>query len=254
MPINFTQLFKDCWNFIRNQRQFSVTFLLILSLSTLTMTWLRQPKAVEITNDAQNAEILTQLPTSQGIVLTLMHMLVGVFITYLGIISIHQISQQKFKGIFSAISLVLPRLLGSLLINTLISLPIFIGLIYLATAILTRMHASVDNISLIPGLFLTSLGAWIFIRFCLAPINYLIEKQNLKDSLKNTFQVGKQKVSNLFFYCLINYLFFGLLSLQIAIFARNELFMLIALLLISFINLFSMVFTYRFYQLFNQKA
>ena len=181
-------------------------------------------------------------------------MLIGVFITYLGIISIHQISQQKFKGIFSAISLVLPRLLGSLLLNTLISIPIFIGIIYLAIAILSRLHDKIDDISLIPGLLLTILGSWIFVRLCLAPISYLTGEYNLKDSVKNNFQAGKQKVSNLFFYCLINYFFFGLLSLQIAAFARNELFMLIALLLISFINLFSMVFTYRFYQLFNQKA
>ena len=40
MPINFTQLFQDSWNFIRNQRQFIITFTVAFFLISLAIDML----------------------------------------------------------------------------------------------------------------------------------------------------------------------------------------------------------------------
>ncbi|MGQ0287182.1 hypothetical protein ACT2CV_08270 [Pasteurellaceae bacterium 22721_9_1] len=258
MPINFTQLFKDSWHFLQNQRQFSITFLVILSLNTLMAILLHPTVAIEnaeaLTQEQRMEILLQQTQNADGRLITVVQFLVGLFISYWGILTVHKISQREFQGIIPTAISHLPRLLGAIIMALMILIPVLISIVYLATAVLSHLFQGVEPISPLPALILVIIASWLAIRLCLSPIAYLSNNSSFRNTLKVNFQLGKKGYSSLFFYCVINYFLATILNAQIALLARNEVMMILAVVLTSALNLFLMVFSYRFYQVFTQKA
>lgn len=257
MPINFTQLFNDSWNFLRNQRQFSIAFIALFALNSAIQILMRQPYANLAQNpeaaNPQQVELLLQQTNSANPWLYLAQILLNLFVGYWVMISIHQISQRNFQSLVQSALAVLPRLFGSCLLTLASSIVGIIGIFYLLAALMTHLLLN-QPLSLTTPLVFTALGAWLFARLCLAPLNYLLTNNSVAHALKQTFKAGKGRNGILFTYLLINYFVPTLLIVQFSYFATNVVMTILALLLIAFTNLFLSIFTYRFYQVFNQQA
>ncbi|MCK3658790.1 hypothetical protein A4G18_08725 [Pasteurellaceae bacterium Pebbles2] len=262
MPINFTQLFKDSWNFLQNQRKFTFSFVGIFMLLSAAVGLIQQAMLPAIENadamsDEQRLEVLLQQSNSTDIFwFTLLKMFLMLFLTFWGTTAVHQISQRQYQGLGQSAGRTFTRLFGALLLTIICFFPFFVGIIsVLSTFLQTVAGGQASGFSSIIGLFLIIIGVLTLIRLCLSPIRYLIDEQeSIKSAVQNTLKFSNKRTSTLFFYCVISYLFFPLVAFQLAVLAQNIILSAVALLVMSLINVFSIVFTYRFYVIFNQKA
>lgn len=259
MPINFTQLFQESWNFLRNQRKFSFAYIGVLIFVSFALTLLQSSIAPPLqhtegmTSEQQMIALAEQMNNSEMLFLTIAKLSITLFVLYWGLMAIHQISQQRFKGLIDAARDTMGRFLGVLGLSIIVFLPITIGFFGSATALLATLMNQPEQIPSIFALFLLLSGIFFLVRLCLAPLSYLIGDNDFKSAVSNTLKLGTGRSSVLFLYCLINYIFFPLIVVQISVLVQNEILMILAIALISFINLFSTIFTYRFYSVFKQK-
>ncbi|WP_439238545.1 hypothetical protein [Lonepinella sp. BR2919] len=254
MPINFTQLFKDSWHFLQNERKFAFAFVIIFVLVSAGFGLLQQAifpvlENMEPLNEQQQMDVLLQQSSDLTFLwFTLAKGLATLFIVYWGTMTVHQISQRQSQGVAQTAVMTFNRLLGIILLNILCFLPFFIGVIGTIAGALSQ--SSLSFISL----FLMISGIFILIRLCLSPVRYLLTNESVKSAVQNSLISAKGRTSALFFYCTISYLFFPLVGFQLAVLAQNLLLTIVALVIISLINVFSVVFTYRFYTVFNQQV
>lgn len=237
MAINFTLLFKESWNFVRNQRQFFMTFVLIFVGVTWLLTFIapEQPRAMVSDNVADDISMLVQK-------------IVPFFISAWGLVAIHHISQGKNLNLQTTAIQTLRRFLGFFLLSMLCLLPLGLG-------ILNGVYSIVQNQP--PSFFamvLIIMGIFVFVRFCLAPIAYLMEDCHLKNALPHMLKLTQRRGSTLFLYCLITHFCFPLLIFQLTLFVMNTVSLLLVFIVSAIINTFSLVLTYRFYTIFIQQA
>jgi len=253
MPINFTQLFQDSWNFVRNQRQFVITFIVIFMLTAGVLALLPQTQ-INLPNDTNMSQAeLTQAMIKQSMnetsfFNTLAKQAISLFIATWGLAAVHQISQGKNLNLAHAAQLGISRFLGVALLSIIGILPLFVGITEGMAQLALKQPPSMLS------MFLIIMGVIVFVRLCLAPLSYLTNDSSLKNALQNTFKLGIKRSSVLFVYCLISYFFLPLISLQVSGLASNLVFFILALTVIAFINVFSLVFSYRFYTVLKQKA
>lgn len=257
MPINFTQLFQDSWNFIRNQHQFTrlftVAFFLISLLIYLLGTTLLEPVATipnaEQLSPEQLATIMLQkINITQIILVNILTQVLFLLVSNWGILTIHHISLQHHYRPSQVLPLMLRRFAGVLVLNILLILPMVIGLINIWVALATQSPPSMFSV------FAMLFGIFIFIRLCLAPVSYLITDKTLSESVSFTWKKGVKRTMPLFLYCVLVYFIFQLIGQQLASISDNLIFTLLVNSIIAFINTFALVFTYRFYTLFTQKV
>ncbi len=254
MPINFTQLFKDSWHFLQNERKFAFIFLSLFVLASAGFGLLQQAifpvlENVDSLTEEQQMDVLLQQSSDLTFLwFTLAKGLATVFIVYWGTLTVHHISQRQSPRLAHMAGLTFSRLIGIILLTVLCFLPFFIGAIGTIAGVLSQSSLSFVS------LFLMVSGIFILIRLCLAPVRYLVANETLKSAVQNSLNSAKGRASVLFFYCTISYLFFPLIGFQLALLAQNFLLTVIALIIMSLINVFSIVFTYRFYSVFNQQA
>lgn len=259
MAVNFTQLFQESWNFLRNQRKFTFSYTGVLILVSLGLTLLQNAIAPPVqhtqgmTSEEQMLALAEQMNTTEMVTLTIAKLLITLFVLYWGLMSIHQISQQRFKGLGSSAQETASRFLGIIGLSIIVFLPITIGFFGSATALIATLMKQPEQVPSIFALFLLLSGIFCLVRLCLAPLSYLVGHNDFKSAVPNTLKLGTGRSSLLFLYCLINYIFFPIIAVQISALAQNEFFMIFAIALIAFINLFSTIFTYRFYSVFSQK-
>lgn len=253
MPINFTQLFQDSWNFVRNQRHFVISFIIIFMLATaglalLPQTQLNLPNNANMSQTELTQAIIEQSMNGTSLLNTLAKQAASLFVATWGLAAIHQISQGKKFNLANAAQLGMGRFLGVAVLSIIGILPLFVGITDGMAQLALKQPPSILS------LFLMITGVIVFVRLCLAPLSYLTSDSSLKNALQNTFKLGLKRSGILFVYCLITYFFLPLISLQISSLASNVVFFIIVLAMIAFINVFSLVFTYRFYTVFKQKA
>ena len=164
------------------------------------------------------------------------------------LVTINQVSRRAFMSLTSSFFATLKRIWGMILLSLLIFIPLMIGL--------TRVFlANQQNIS--PStltMFAMIIGVALYVRLCLAPIHYLLTESSLSESWKTIWYAGKGRLSILFIFCLLIYVVMPmieniLVSLSINIFVE-----IIMMVLIAFVNVFSLIISYRFYTLFVSKA
>ncbi|PVX42917.1 hypothetical protein C8D76_101252 [Pasteurella langaaensis DSM 22999] len=253
MPINFTQLFQDSWNFVRNQRQFVIAFIIIFMLATgafslLIPTQINVPNDADISQTELTQAIIEQSMNEASLLNGFMKQAVSLSIATWGLAAIHQISQGRNFNLTNAAQLGISRILGVAVLSVISILPLFVGV---STGV---AQLSLKQSPSILSLFLMITGVIVFVRLCLAPLSYLMGDSPLTTALQDTFKSGIKRSGILFMYCLITYFFLPLVSLQISSLASNLVFFIIVLAIIAFINVFSLVFSYRFYTVFKQKA
>ncbi|MDD7569448.1 MAG: hypothetical protein PUJ68_06055 [[Actinobacillus] rossii] len=252
MTINFTQLFQDCWNFVRNQRQFVVSFMIIFVLATGALSFVHFDSTVSVPEnitEEQAVEIMLQQAQSSTAQLAfVMQRVLSLFISAWGIMAIHHISLGNGLNLSVSATQTLRRFLGVMLLTFLCILPITLGLMSGMAALAQQQTPSIW------ALFLIIAGVFLFIRLCLAPISYLVGDTELKNTVQNMLKLGYRRSGALFLYCLIAYFLFPLIIMQLTLLANNVVFFIIVLIGTAFINIFSLVFSYRFYTIFKQKA
>lgn len=254
MPINFAQLFRDSWNFMRNQRQFVIKFMLIFLAASAGMSFLASilqssvvnPEQMDQTQLAQAMIEQSQQPSRQ--LFFLLNQGVTLFISGWALTVIHSISQQHGMHLATAAACTARRFIGVALLSILSVLPLFVGLWF------AFGNMSNNQAPSILSLILMIAGLILFIRLCLASVEYLIQPVSMQSAVKNIIVLGTKRTGTLLFYCLIVNFFLPLIGLQLSAMAINMAFSVIVLAAIALISLFSLIFTYRFYSIFSNQA
>ncbi|KGQ70185.1 hypothetical protein A1D23_05975 [Chelonobacter oris] len=232
MPVNFIKIFQDSWNFMLNQRQTVLFFLVLLIIDNLFFRYLL---------DSPN---LQSEETSRSVLLILLASQVVNAILVLWLLSvITLISRQQQPNLVTALSYGIKKMPFYLLLNLVIVLPFS-----LAAASYFNQQSSIFS------LLSMLIGAYLFIRLCLAPYSYIIENSSFTEALKLVWLNGVGRVLPLFLFSLLVYLLPLLITLQLSRLAPSLLTTLGIAVISALISLFTLVFSYRFYQLFIDKT
>ncbi|HDR1021011.1 TPA: hypothetical protein QB352_000243 [Pasteurella multocida] len=252
MAINFTKIFQDSWNFVRNTRQITFTFSLLFFLNQIFISLFSSfvlPSEAVSQNAEQFAEALTLSPNStllSGAII--ISEVISFLLSLWCLAAVHQVSQGNYNP-SSSFSFAVKRFWGALLINVLLIAPLLLGLSDIVFSVLvSKGQPSVFSLIAI------SIGLYIFIRCCLASVYYLLNPVSIREAYRDSWFAGNSRVSMLFVYCLIIYFALPLMTRQLFSLSSNLIFEIIASLILAFVTVFSLVFTYRFYTLFMNKA
>lgn len=249
MNINFTQIFQDCWNFMRNQQKITRQFIVLFFINSLLFYFLLSAfmPTMKVENVRGQDLLLPSDITTEFLVLSLAQQLISLFLSVWGIATFHRISTQQADNLNQSAELTLRRFAGIIAINFIAFFPIMIGFIETLFAMLQRQSPSILSLIAI------GLGFFIFVRLSLASTEYLIQPVSIVQALKNSWFRGVKRSSPLFIYCLFIYVALPFIVRQITSLSDNLIFELMTLLISAVISVFSLLFTYRFYTLFMQK-
>ena len=165
MLINFTQIIKDSWNFIQNEKLTLVkliglyvvaSFLIVLLQSALLP---EQIAAIVLNQDGLPKNIPDEL-ISNIIAFLLSKQFMNLFIGAWCLVTINQVSRRTFMSLTSSFFATLKRIWGMILLSLLIFIPLMIGLtgVFLANQ---------QNISPSPlAMFAMIIGIALYIRLC----------------------------------------------------------------------------------------
>ena len=132
MPINFTQIIKDSFHFMQNEKRNILLLSMLYFFVDIIMVWLQFVMLPnEIVMSLSNNQIASTMSEEQGIDLVTFFFLkqfIYIFISAWCLVSIHQISLRRFNTIWQSFSSTLKRILGAILLSFLIFIPILIGL------------------------------------------------------------------------------------------------------------------------------
>ncbi|ACA32466.1 hypothetical protein [Histophilus somni] len=242
--INFTHIFQDCWNFVRNQQKITLQFTALLFIVSVFALFFKQ--SIQ-TDTLELSETISNTETLQLSHYLFISGLLRMFISAWGILTIHQLSQHIEPQLSQSVISTAKRFGGLLLLNILIAIPLGIGTSEILVSAI--MHKSPSIFSL----FALALGIFVFVRLNLLNVHYLIHNHSISQSLKTMWKSGVKRTHLLFLYTLINCLLPFLLR-QLSLFLSHNLFMEILITaIISLAEVFLLIFTYRFYTLFMQQ-
>ena len=248
MQINFTQIFQDSLNFMRNQRKTVLIFVGIFVVSQLinALVSVPMPSLGDNPNPSQQ-DIIDALSKVEPTVLVgsfLFQQLLMSFIATFGIATIHHISQQNQNPINQGLMLTLRRFLGVVVLDIFMSLPLLFGIADVMSSFLSKNALSpLAFVSMVLGLF-------FFVRLCLSPVHYIASNQSIGQSALQVWRAGIKRNGVLITYALITYLLLPLLANSISTTLGTSFLSVIFGILVALFQLFILVFTYRFYSLF----
>ena len=248
MQINFTQIFQDSLNFMRNQRKTVLIFIGIFVIAQLINQLVSVPLPSLGNNpDPSLQDIINALSKVEPTALIgsfLFQQLLMSFIATFGIATIHHISQQNQNPINQGLMLTLRRFLGVVVLDIFMSLPLLFGTADVMSSFLSKNALSpLAFVSMVLGLF-------FFVRLCLSPVHYIASNQSIGQSALQVWRAGIKRNSVLITYALITYLLLPLLANSIGITLGTSFLSVIFGILVALFQLFILVFTYRFYSLF----
>ncbi|MFQ1023832.1 hypothetical protein ACIWO4_11175 [Avibacterium paragallinarum] len=249
MNINFTQIYQDCRNFMRNQPRTTQQFIVLFFINSMLFYFLISAftPIMKVENMPRKELLLLNDSSNEFFVLAIAQQLISLFISFWGIATFHHISTQQTANLNQSATLTLRRFAGIIAINLIALIPIMIGFIEILFSILQKQSPSIFS------LIASVLGFVIFVRLSLASTEYLIHPVTIVQALKSCWFRGVKRSSPLFIYCLFIYVALPFIVRQISSLSDNLIFELITLLISAIISVFSLLFTYRFYTLFMQK-
>ena len=248
MQINFTQIFQDSLNFMRNQRKTVLIFVGFFVVSQLisALISIPMPSLGDNPNPSQQdiIDALSKVEPTALIGSFLFQQLLMSFIATFGIATIHHISQQNENPINQGLMLTLRRFLGVVVLDIFMSLPLLFGLADVMSSFLSKNALSpLAFVSMVLGLF-------FFVRLCLSPVHYIASNQSIGQSALQVWRAGIKRNGVLITYALITYLLLPLLANSISTTLGTSFLSVIFGILVALFQIFILVFTYRFYSLF----
>ena len=177
MQINFTQIFQDSLNFMRNQRKTVLLFVGIFIASQFISALVSVPMPSLGNNpDPSLQDIINALSKVDPTALIgsfIFQQLLMSFIATFGIATIHHINQQNENPINQGLMLTLRRFLGVVVLDVFMSLPLLFGLADVMSSFLSKNALSpLAFVSMVFGLF-------FFVRLCLSPVHYIASNQSI---------------------------------------------------------------------------
>lgn len=244
MPIKFVDLLQQSWNFMRNQSSFTLFSVLTIVMVQLAFVLLL-PAAPEISNAQPDQQI--EMNASKMLSILMPTILLGVanlFITILMILNIQSINNANYQQFFQNAGGALKAFFPALLLQVIMVLPLSLGASF-------AMASSETVIIAIPVLVF---GFYLFIKLSLVIYAYLLEKpqKTLSESIKFTMQLSRGKMLPLILFCVISYLLPGILSRLLTILGNDFVGSLLTIVFSSIINVFMVIFSFRFYQVYRQ--
>lgn len=239
MPIQFPTLLQESWNFIRNQLNFTLTGVGLL-LSIQLITFYAVPKTAVDPAMLQPEMLDARLAAS--LLPMLVSSLLGFVINILLILNIKAINNGYYQHFFQPLGRLFKVILPMIGLSLLMVIPLSIGL---SATVAARQSSDLAIISL--PLMIT--GIFFFVKWCLATYVYLIEEpqKGVFETLSFTWKISRGKMATLFLFCILSYL---VPSLLVALIDRLD--GLLSLFAGAFLNLFVVVFSFRFYQVYRQ--
>ena len=248
MQINFTQIFQDSLNFMRNQRKSVLIFIGIFVIAQLINQLVNVPLPSLGNNpnpslqDIINA--LSKVEPTALIGSFVFQQLLMSFIATFCIATIHHISLQNENLINQGLMLTLRRFLGVVVLDIFMSLPLLFGIADVMSSFLSKNALSpLAFVSMVLGLF-------FFVRLCLSPVHYIASNQSIGQSALQVWRAGVKRNGVLIIYALITYLLLPLLVNSIGAILGTSFLSVIFGILVALFQIFILVFTYRFYSLF----
>ena len=241
MKINFTQILQDSWNFVRNQSR--VVWALVGVL--LVVQLVGDLFSVNLPQGATAQEVREMLNQSEQVYFgagSLIKQLLFVFATTFSLACIHFISQPSIWA--KSFQLAARKIIGVLILDVLILLPLTLSLVQ------AYINLGSANVSLFL-LLAMAVGIFIFVRLNLVSVHYLINNVGILQSLRQIWQLGMKRNLILFGYTVIVYFTVPILSASLIALAGNTIMNSLLAVIISFLNVFALIFTYRFYTLFK---
>lgn len=237
MPIRFPQLLQDSWNFMRNHTQFSLFGFLLLLLLQLGMGYFAY-QMPDPSQNLENQETLQQVALSQFLP-TIIAAVITVFVNVLLILNIKAIVTGSYSHFFTNLGLAVKYFFPALWLNIIMVLPVSIGV--------AGTLSGTGSFLVLP-LFVGAM--FIFIRLCLVVFAYIIEQpqKNTSESLRAMWQLGRGKMGLLILFCLLSYLFPGGVNLLLLKILPETATVIISPIFSSAINLYLIIFGFRFYQ------
>ncbi|BFQ93780.1 hypothetical protein ACLRAA_03225 [Gallibacterium anatis] len=244
MPINFFRIFQESGYFVRNRYPIVITFTVLFALNSLVFQL--------IVNSYGGLEKLLSTPTlipSPLVFAAFINLFLTLLFTVWFILTVDQILTNRIGDMFLYLGESLKKVFGFAGYNIILLLaffPMFMGLsaLTISSDVATLMISAVASFA-ISGYLLT--------RVALLPFAYLLEPN--KQSLGKLYQLINQRRQ---WKAILGYLFFVyvlpmLVSNQLILLLGANL-VVVSTILTAFINLFSLIFAYRFYRVFMKKV
>ncbi|MBE2898173.1 hypothetical protein KRX11_01660 [Pasteurellaceae bacterium TAE3-ERU1] len=231
--MNFTAIIQDCVNFMRNQKQMTLFFIVLQAIIAFTLRALPLDPLVNESN---------QLNPTQAIIAVAGQVAVLVVTLWL-LNAIMQVSRTHHINYAGALAASLKQLLPFLLLNLFVVLPLTLAILSLIT-----------GAGGILGLVAILLGGFMFVRLSLAPYAYVIDNLALNTAMKRVWQQGTGRMLSLFLFTVIAYILPSAVNVQLARLGDGLAMDVISTLVSSTIAVFSLIFTYRFYHQFMQRS
>lgn len=241
MPIKFPELLQESWNFMRNQRSFSLTaFALLFALQAVITFIVPTQQAVT----SENSDAMANISLLPIILLSGANLLLSLLI----ILNIKAIVTQTFQHFFQPLGKALTQFLPALLISFLMVMPLSIGVSFGLMAGLGQ-----SSLSLI-ALPLMITGIYIFVKLSLSLYVYLLEEPQKKvfESLSFMWKMSRGRMLPLMLYCVIAQLVPVLFSTSIGSLGNNMGVQMVSMLISAALNLFIVIFGFRFYQVYRK--
>lgn len=243
MPIQFPTLLQDSWNFMRNQLNFTlagVGLLILVQLLTFYITPKNMLDPTMLQSEMLDKALVDSLLPS------LISSFLGLFINILLVLNIKSINNGLYRHFFEPFSRVLKVIFPVIGLSVLMVIPLSVGL---AAGVMSTQSSGLAIVSL--PLMIT--GIFLFVKWCLAVYVYLIEEpqKGVFETLAFTWQMSRGRVGTLFFFCILSYL---APSLFVSLISNlgGELGLILSHIVGAFFNLFVVIFSFRFYQVYRQ--
>ncbi|WGE83918.1 hypothetical protein [Actinobacillus equuli] len=244
MPIKFPDLLQDSWNFIRNQRTFSLYAMLLFCILQLASLFLVPRAGNNVDAQAQSATM-----TLADLFPLLFMGVANIFITTLLILNIKAINNANFSHFFQNLSTTLTKLFPVILLNIIMVLPLSVGM---AFQVFGAQAGSGLDLLAFP---LIISGAFLFIKLCLSVYAYLVEDlQNVAETIRFTWQLSRGKGIALVLFCVIAYFVPQILMSFLSGLGANVTGLVLTVVISSFFSLFITVFSFRFYQVYSHNG
>lgn len=245
MPIKFSLLLQDTFNFIRNRANFTLYAVLTLTGLQMAITGLFPRSQLDL-QAVQTSPELAQQAMLSTLFPSILSLLAVVFVNVLLILNIKSINNGQYRHFFQHIGESAQRFLPVTLLSILQFLPISIGFSFLL------MLGAEGGLLALPLLIS---GLFVFIKLNLVIYTYLLEQPKIGSALKFTWTMSRGKMLPLIIFCALIYgvpmLLSGVVNgVQLAL--GEILGNLIGQLLGALINLLVTIFSFRFYQTYRQ--
>lgn len=233
MSVNFVQLLQESWNFIRNQRAFTLTAIAVIIAFQLVNLLLASQMPLDPRQATGNAG------SSLFIALVL-----GIFSIYFSLVllvlNIKNINVGQYRHFFTPVGEAFTKLFPVIGVILLMSFPLSFGIVAAA------IGAESGGIGIIALPLLVS-GIFIFLKLCLGTYALLIENFSVGQAVKFSWQLTKGKMIWVIGYVLIAYILPMIFNMAFTQ-AGNSVMLYLSLFISAFLSVFTTVFGFRFYQ------